>query len=519
MKTHRKVFKALLTLILEFVLQKKKYPFSLSVLLLCVSCYSQGDTRINEINDVLENLHFNERFNGNILIAEKGKIIYEKSFGYADLEKGNILNKNSIFNIASVSKVFTVSGIMLLEEEAKLNLNDKVTKYLPGFPHKNVTIKNLLTHSSGLIRMQSQPFRKLIEGKGYSNSQIKDTYIDSAPDLHFEAGTNYFYSNTNYMFLALIIEHVSNQDFNQFLKERIFEKAEMNETFLRKKRVPKENNNRIVSNYVRSKWLSIDFQNVDNLDTKISDDLTFGNDYGASSIYTTTRDLFKFHTALQNGILLKTESLEKMYSPNYLYSNKGYTVDSKSNYPSLRALGWCVAKDNSNIVYHAGGIIGARSFFIRNLEKDQCIIILTNNQEMNRYNFTFPMKILNQQNYKLDPISLPREFCTEYLKNGIDSAVIFYQKNIDNTKYKPFVDFDFEEIGSELIDKKDSKATIEVSKLYVKAFSDEFSWELLGNAFLLDNNVEEAKKSLTKSLEINPNHEGALETLKRINDK
>ncbi len=481
------------------------------------SCSNKTDTRIVKIDSILTLLQKENSFNGNILIAEKGKIIYKKSFGYADFEKKNTLNGNNIFNIASVSKLFTVVSILILEEEQKLNLNDKITKYIPKFPHKNITIKNLLTHTSGLLRMQSQPFRKLIEKKGLNNIQIKDKYIGSEPKLHFEAGTNYFYSNTNYMFLALIIEHASSQEYNQFLKTKIFEKTGMNETFLRKKRVPKQYKNRIVSNYIKPKWLSDDFQNVDNLEAKISDDLTFGNDYGASSIYTTTSDMFKFHTALQNGMLLKPFSLEKMYKPNHLYNNKEYTIDSNSNYPSLRTLGWCITKDNSNIIYHAGGILGGRSFFIRNIEKDQCIIILTNNQETGRNNFTFPMKILGKENYDLDHLSLPKLFSKTYVENGIKPAIEKYKKLKNNEKHIQFVDWDFEEIGQELMDKKDFQSAIKLYELYTEAYpQDEYSWSLLADACYSNNSKAKALENYQKSLVINPEHKHAKEMINKL---
>ena len=500
-------------------LRMKKIILVFPLLLLFLSCSTKNNTdeRTDKIDSILRSLQKKGLFNGNLLIAEKGEIIYEKSFGYSDIEQNKALNSKSIFNIASVSKLFTVVGIMVLEEEGKLNLNDRIIKYLPEIPYENISVKNLLTHTSGLPRIQSQPFRNLIEGKQYDNTQIINTYTTSAPDLHFEAGTNYFYSNTNYIFLALIIEQLSNQNFNQFLKTRIFEKAGMTETFLRKKRVPKEYQTRIVSNYTKPKWLSKDFQNVNHLESKISDDLTFGNDYGASSVYTTTGDLLKFHSALQNEVLLKSESLKKMYSPNYLSNAKEYTVDAKSNYPSLRGLGWCIAKDKPSIVYHAGGIVGSRSFFIRNMVKDQCIVILTNNQEMNRYNFTFPMKILSEEKYQLDPISLPKLFAKEYIENGIEAALTTYSEAKSDTSYIQFVDWDFEEIGQELMSKKEYFSAIELYKLYTEQYpEDEYSWSFLGDSYYSNNNLEKALENYKKSFVINPEHKHAKEMIEKL---
>jgi len=483
---------------------------------LLISCNSKPDPRIDEIDKIFNNLHQNERFNGNILIAEKGKIIYEKSFGYANIEKKDTLDNSSIFNIASISKTFTSVCIMMLEEEGLLSLDDNIKTYFPNCPYENITIKNLLTHTSGLTRIQSQPFRKEIEGKGYNNNQIKDIYFKIAPKQHFESGAHHYYANTNYLLLALIIEEVSNKSFNDFLVSRVFKKADMNHSFLRKKRVPQKLADYVVSCYTKPTWLSNNFEDVSNLENRISDDSTFANDYGISAIHTTARDLLKYHEALQKEILLSKESLKKMYTSISLKDNKEYTISPNSNYPSLRGLAWCVSKDDPNMVYHSGGSIGGRNFLIRNLEKDQCAIVLANNEEMNKYNVTFPMKVLNNQDYKLGPISLPREFCNQYLEKGIDEAVNFYKTNIDNEKYTSFIDYDFEEIGGELMSKKDTKASIELYKLYVAAIPDEFSWELLGNAYLEDNNIKKAKECLENSVQINPKHQSAFDSLKIV---
>ncbi len=480
------------------------------------SCSPQPDSRIVEIDTELNNLHQQYNFNGNVLIAEKGNIVYERSFGYASIERKDTLTHEKLFNIASISKTFTALCVMQLVEAKSLRLEDDISLYFPDAPYEGITIENLLTHTSGLPRMQSAPFRQEIEGKGYTNTEIKEVYFEKKPSLHFRPGTHQHYANTSYMLLALIIEKVSEQGFPEFLKTQVFDKAGMQHTFLRKKRVPEVLTHQLVSYYTKPTWLSNGFQEVSQLKNRKSDDLTFMNDYGSSAIYTTARDLLKYHKALQNGRLLSAASLKRMYTPFALEKNKPYTISPKSNYPSNRGLSWCIAKEDSSIVYHSGGSIGGRNFMIRNLEKDQCVIFLTNNQEMNRYNFSFPMKVLNQQDYDLDPISLARAFCSEYVKNGMDAALDFYEKNHTDPAYTPFIDFDFEEIGNELVAKNDLPGAIALYQLYVSAIPDEFSWELLGNAYALYGNYTEARKCLEKSLELNPKHQDAQEALNKL---
>ncbi len=489
------------------------WGFSLGIFL---SCDSKPDPRIVEIDEVFHALNVDQEFSGNVLVAEKGKIHYQKSFGYSNIENKTSLTSQSIFNIASISKTFTAVGVMQLEEEGLLGLDDTIKSYFPDCPYYSITVRHLITHTSGLTRIQSQPFRKEIESKGYDNHQIKDIYFKLAPKPHFEPGAHHFYANTNYLLLALIVEQVSEEPFHAFLASRVFEKAGMNSSFLHVKRVPQALRDKVVSYYIKPTWLSNAFVDTQNLDNRKSDDLTFANTYGFSDIQSTTEDLLKFHLALQNGTLLKKESLEKLYAPFHLKDDKEYTVVENTNYPWMRALGWYVSKEDPNIVFHAGGSIGGRNFFIRHLAKDQCIVVLANNQEMNRFNFTFPMRVMNNQEYELDPISLPRAFCTEYLKNGIEPAVRLYKDNQNNARYTQFIDFDFEEIGDELMDKKDVDAATALYQLYVDAIPDEFSWELLGSAYLAKGDKVEAKKCLEKSLEINPEHESALQTLREM---
>ncbi|KQC29484.1 serine hydrolase domain-containing protein [Flagellimonas eckloniae] len=491
--------------------------FILSSLL---SCSTVKDSRIEIIDEIFTSLHTEERFNGNILISEKGKVIYKKSFGYAHYENEVRLDQSSIFNIASVSKTFTAVSILMLEEKGMLGLGDKIENYFPNFPYKKITIKNLLTHSSGLQRIQSQPFRKEIEGKGYNNQQILDVFIKLKPDLYFKPGTNYKYSNTNYIFLALIVEQVSGLSFEDFLKTNFFEILKMNSTFLEKDNVPNEFEKHLVSYYRKPHWLSNGFQNTIGLEENIVELNTFKNNYGESDIHTTTGDLLKFHEALQNGKLISLISLEKMYKSYKPYNNEKYILSEKSNYPSQRGLSWNIAKDSltGKVVYHAGGFRGGRSFFIRNLTNDQCIIILTNNTETDFYTFTSPMRIMNKIGYQLDKKKLARLFANEYMKNGIESAVEKYNQFKGDEDYIPIIDWDFEEIGQELIKKKDYKSAVSLYKLYTEKYNDEFAWTLLGDAYLMNGNKIEAKKSFERALHINANYNPALKQLMTISD-
>ncbi|GAB5473342.1 MAG: serine hydrolase [Maribacter sp.] len=478
---------------------------SFLLVLMAVSNTALQAQQLAEIDSVFTVLNQQRGFNGNILIAEKGKIIYERSFGFSNYDDRTPLRPQHMFNVASVSKTITAVATMQLVERGLLNLNDDLTKHLSGLPYQGIRIQHLLSHTSGLPKVQIHPFRKEISGKRYTNEELLEVYTRVAPELYFSPGSNYNYANTNYIFLALIIEKISKLSFEQFLQQHIFEPSGMHRTFLFERNVPLHLQKNVVSYYRKPKWLSKRFHLVDTLAANIEDSATFDNIYGASSIHTTAGDLLKFHTALQNNVLLSIASLTKMYDPITLNGKKEFTINEKSNYPAVVGTGWQVAKDSTvgKIVYHSGGFQGGRSFMIRNLKKDQCVILLTNNVETDRYTFTTPMRILNRAPYQLDRISLPRLFSNEYISNGIAVAVSTYQKYKNDTAYVPFVDYDFEEIGTELMNAGDLDAAVKIFELYADTFPDEYSWSMLGDAHLLSGNESKALECFEKSLSIN----------------
>ncbi len=499
----------------------KSTKLILLLLILLCSCSFEKDERINEINEILATLHSEKSFNGNVLIAEKGKIIYEKSFGLANFETGHKLNPESIFNIASISKTFTGISILILEEKGLLNLKDNIKMYFPDFSYHHITIENLLTHTSGLYRIQSKLIRERIDQKGLTNSDLFDVYKNLRPAQYFESGTGYKYANTNYILLALIIEKVSKLPYHVFIQKNIFEKAGMKNTFLKKSRVPKRLQNNIVSYYRKPKWLSDTLINVDSIKEDKEEKLTFINNYGESAIHTTAIDLLKYHTKLQNGDIISPTALSKMYKPYKLNSGETYVVNPKSNYPSLSGLSWRIAKDDRSgqTVFHAGGIRGGRSFLIRNITKDKVVIMLTNNDLTDRHTFTFPMRILSGLPYQVDKKSLPKWFSLEYSKNGIKSALEIYRSHENDENFEPFIDWDFEEIGTELIEKKAFNAAVEVYKLYAEKYPhDEFSWSLLGDAYYALNNNKEALQNFKKSLNLNPENKHVINMIQQLKD-
>ena len=482
---------------------------------------SFANEKAKEMDKVFTKLQQEAGFNGNVLVAEKGKVIYKKSFGYANYENKTPLTKDSIFDIASITKTFTAVAIMKLVEKRKLSLDDKITKYLPKLPYENVTIRHMLSHTSGIIEHQKPLIRKEIEGKGFNNRQVFETFVKINPKLDFEPNSKWSYSNTNYAFLALVIEKVSGKSYAKFLKKHIFRKAKMKNTFVLRKGVPQSLQNRIVDGYFRDGVLSPKYINRNKLGFVKRHYATFENTYGEGKIFSTTGDLFKYHKALQKGKILKKRTLKKMYEPIKLTSGKKYKVTPIGHYPSVHGLGWEVAIDKSNgkVIFHTGAEPGTKSYYLRNVEKDRMVVVMTNNYLTKHQTCTFPMKVLEGKTYDLQKKSIAFAIAKEYKSSGIKNAIHLFRK-LENDKNYRLSEDNINSLGYEILEKKDIKAAIEIFKINTEKFPKSGNvWDSLGEAYLKDGNKKQAIKNYKKSLELDPKNTGAKKIIEKLEAK
>jgi len=175
-----------------------------------------------ELNLLCENL------NGSVLLAFGKQVFYKKEVGFkrlANKNPENLIDSETLFELASISKQFTAVAILKLNEEKKLNLNDLVTKFLPNFPYKNITIKHLLTHTSGLPEYMDFPEKDFNRNVPLSNAKL-ESYIERfKPKIMFQPGMRFKYINTNYALLALIVEKITQISFEQYVRDEFFTPA------------------------------------------------------------------------------------------------------------------------------------------------------------------------------------------------------------------------------------------------------------------------------------------------------
>src|SRR5688500_16603929 len=187
-------------------------------------------SKIALINDFAAAKHKYHNFNGNILVAEKGKIIFKKSFGFADFKNKKPLTDASVFNIASISKQFTAAAVMLAVERGLLSLDDSLSKYFPEMPYEGITLRQMLTHTSGLPEQNELMFKQWNSDAPITNRDMVEYLIKYKPAAAFKPGIGIKYCNTNYSLLAMIVEKVTNQKFQAFLAKNIFEPLQMEQT-------------------------------------------------------------------------------------------------------------------------------------------------------------------------------------------------------------------------------------------------------------------------------------------------
>lgn len=309
------------------------------------------------IADFVQRLHKRAGFNGNVLVAKEGKIIYQKAIGWADYLHRDSLNIKSEFELASVTKTFTGVAIMQLIENGKLTLEDNVKKFFPDFPYEGITIRLLLTHRSGMMNyvyFTDNIWKEKM--KPMSNMDVMRLIAEHKPARYAAPDTRFHYNNSNYMVLASIIEKVTGKPYADYMMEKVFKPAGMKNTHVYSTTVYKKPPVDVVGH--DRTWRYSVVQNF--LDGPVGD----------KGIYSTIHDLLLYDNALRNGRLLKKESLDSAYK------GRNKPVNGHFNY----GYGWRVFEGDKNrrVVYHTGWWHGFRHIYVRDLDKKIVVVFLGN---------------------------------------------------------------------------------------------------------------------------------------------
>jgi len=314
---------------------------------------AQVDPVPQELDTYLLTANKENRFNGNALIAQRGKILLQKSYGYKNFATHILNDSNTIFQIGSVTKQFTVAVVLKLQEEGRLSVNDKLDKYFPQFKFAGeITLENLLTHTSGIYDYTNDidESDSAIVCKPADEQLALDIMFKHK--LDFNPGTQFHYDNSGYYLLGLIIEKITGKSYEQNVRDIIFEPLQMNHSLFDFKHSPDTNiatgyqtlNDSIQKEASAWRW-----------DSTVS--------YAAGGIWSTTGDMYKWAQAIANKKILSAESWRAMLTPHLEKYGYGVFIDSLFGKLSIS---------------HGGGIPGFIAYLNYYPAEDVTIILLNN---------------------------------------------------------------------------------------------------------------------------------------------
>jgi CubicO group peptidase (beta-lactamase class C family) len=451
-------------------------------------------TKSAKIEEVMNLANKYRLFNGSVLVAENGKVIYKKGVGLANMEWNIPNSAETKFRLGSITKQFTATLILQLVDQGKVKLDGKISDYLPDYRKDigdKVTVHQLLNHTSGIPSYTGMPgFFQDVSRNPFKVEDFVKKYASN--DLEFEPGSKFSYNNSGYFLLGAIIEKVSGKSYEQVLKENVFEPLGMKnsgydhfDTLIEKR----------ATGYQKT---ANGFFNAPYLDMSIP--------YAAGSLYSTVEDLYLWDQALYTDRVLPAQTKQVMFKPhlsNYAY---GWSVRNARFDPKVQ------------VITHNGGINGFSTTIIRFPTEKNLIVMLDNTgQGLDRLSEELA-KILYDRPHELPKMSVAEVLSKTIADKGIAAGLTQFQEL--KTKSADSYDFGEEELnrlGYQLLGTGKRDEAIQIFKLNVDLYPKAFNtYDSLGEAYMVAGNKELAILNYKKSLELNPENKGATEMLKRL---
>lgn len=350
---------------------KTRTTFLTAVIILLLQTTTSGQSpKIKLIDDFVIAKQKYHHFNGNVLVAEKGRVIYFKNAGYSDFKAKRPLTGGSVFELASITKQFTAAAVLLCRERGLLSLDDSLSKYIPELPYEGITIRRMLTHSSGLPEQNELMYKVWDSEKAATNRDLIAQLVRHKPEVYFKAGADFKYSNTNYALLASIVEKVSNQSFRDFMLKNFFEPLGMKSTRVidwgseNYRTIPDHTLSYIFDEETRQYRLPEEMPQWKKA-------LPLNGIVGSRGVNTTTSDLLKWQESLRAATILSRQSVSEMESPQIEgrvdgSDSYGYGLAIKSIYGDTKT-------------FHNGGWNGYWNSLQHFKSAGRTVIVLSNN--------------------------------------------------------------------------------------------------------------------------------------------
>ncbi len=482
-----------------------KTPCRAAILLPCVVLAlfvprhkAPAQDKAAKIHEVLSLAHSYGQFNGAVLVAENGKVIYRNAFGLANMEWGIPNTTETRFRIGSITKQFTAALALQLVEQGKLKLDAKLSEYLPDYRQeigKKVTIHHLLTHTSGIPSYTSRPDFEREARNQYKVDEFVKAYASG--DLEFEPGTKFTYSNSGFFLLGAVIERVTGKSYEEVLKENILDPVGMKNTGY-------DRHDRILTKRAAgySKTLG-GYTNAPYLDMSVP--------YAAGSMYSTIDDLYLWDQALHSDKVISPRSKALMFTPfldNFAY---GWMVTEAP---------FRLGKEPVKVITHGGTINGFGSMIVRFPAQKNLIVMIDNtsqDQHVDLLSVTVG-NILYNQPYQRPKISIAEVLLKTIEERGVEAGIEQYRdlKATQPTTYN-FDEQELNTLGYRLLRTGKVPDAVAIFRLNVEAYPEAFNpYDSLGEAYMAMGDRVLAARNYRKSLDLNPDNTNAAEALKQL---
>lgn len=360
----------------------KAWHLLLLIALIGSSCKTQKkQSSWSELDDFFKSEFKEDEPGASVLISINDSVVFQRAYGLADLTSRESITSKTLFNLGSISKTFVAYGILLLRDEGRLSLNDSLIKYFPEFKHpeiaQKVRIIHLLTHTSGLPDL-----RKIKEDSVfYLTAKDEENWVPvmQASKLNFEPGSQFEYSNPAFNALALIIEKVSGEKWQDFIRKKIFLPAGMTYSTITDGPHPESG---VAHGYVfnHGQWIEKDY----------GEEPTFAA-AGNGGVWSSVNDLLNYEKALRQSTFIAAQTIAESQQP-YRFENWS------APYEPYIGLSWFIRKTNNGlkIVEHTGTQGGFYSHYVSVPEKKFLYVILANRPFNREKSFEEVMQRLTQ---------------------------------------------------------------------------------------------------------------------------
>lgn len=438
-----------------------------TILIIVGNLNAQSRSRADHIDSLLQVAHRRGFFNGNALVAEKGKIVYQKGIGFADARQKEKLSAELRFGIGSISKEFDGTAIMLLKEQGKLALNDRLSEYFPDLPAwtNNITVRNLLQYTSGLPAPDYRQVRTDAENM---------EYLQNLSHLQFEPGTDYNYNNTDVFLRKRIVEMVSGKRYADFLNEHMLAPCGLKSAVIDPTEITPQ-----MAHSFDNRFKQDDF-----------------NNYQSGWLYLTSNDLYRWSQCLHSGRLINRDALLELF--------ESFSQNSQS--PLGRGF---FEEGELKFQYHHGQNDNFEASLYVNVQDDYTVILLTNNRNSNVGDLTMAIDaILRGNPFEIPKKSIEMTIRTEIWYHGFDRGMQVLE-SIQKNK-REIYDFEHEErelinTAEYLIEKERIDDGLKVLEYTSTRFPESWkAYAALGEAYLQLGDRSRARLHLNRALKLNP---------------